>query len=72
MTPKEKVVLEEAASQKKVTKKGLNLHGLLCLGLDMASEDVCSLWRGLLATGFDMHFERLVFMLQYKLTLSVW
>ncbi|XP_030847057.1 probable E3 ubiquitin-protein ligase HECTD4 [Strongylocentrotus purpuratus] len=58
MSSKEKVLMEETSSQKKVLKKGLNLHGLLCMGLDKATEDVCSLWRGLLATGFDIHFER--------------
>ena len=58
MSSKERVLMEETSSQKKVLKKGLNLHGLLCMGLDKATEDVCSLWRGLLATGFDIHFER--------------
>ncbi|XP_041456057.1 probable E3 ubiquitin-protein ligase HECTD4 isoform X4 [Lytechinus variegatus] len=58
MSSKEKALMEETSCQKKVLKKGLNLHGLLCMGLDRATEDVCSLWRSLLATGFDIHFER--------------
>lgn len=45
--------------------KYLTLDGFLQYVLDSAKQDIRSVWRAILACGFDIHFERLVMIMNY-------